>query len=70
MNESDKATIQARARQLAGSYIIAASLRNPEAPAIPAIDVLVERIQEGMREAFILGALGPDHVPVSRLEDM
>jgi hypothetical protein len=63
MNEREKSTLYLRAQQLAGEYAVAVGLRDPAIP-IPAIDLLVARIHQGMEEAYILGALGARHVPV------
>ena len=65
MTETEKNTLRLRAKQLAGDYVVAAALRaGEETPAFVAVDLLVARIQQAMEEAYFLGALGPDRVPV------
>ena len=64
MNEREKNTLYERAKQLAGQYVVAVSLKDPQAPPVAAVDMLVARIHQGMEEAYILGALGPKSVPI------
>jgi hypothetical protein len=64
MIEREKSTLYLRAQQLAGEYVVAVSLRDPASAPVQAVDQLVARIHQGMEEAYILGALGPKHIPV------
>ena len=60
-----------RAKQLAGDYAVAAALRAHAADPtrsgdmLVAVDLLVLRIHKGMEEAYLLGAFGPERVPVA-----